>query len=109
MRKENRKIETYKTYRNRILEYKGKECILPCGTDDDLFYFRDSEYSVILGENFRLGYAGLVMINLDTMEIIGECFFQNTEYFQDEMGIRKDYWDYVPINRAKILIQYCEV
>jgi hypothetical protein len=98
MRIENRKIKIL-DYPSSIVIYKGKSFNLGSGTDDRILKFREGDLSVILSENFRIGYASIKVIDWKTGEE-WEQFFQNI----DEVDIK--YFDYSPAFRAKLLMQW---
>ena len=91
----------------RVLEYKKKTFVLSAGSNDtiNVFYYDKNTFAV-LSTNFRLGYAGLELIdfNYESSKTPPDesIFIQNT----DELELKKDFFDYSINTQADILAQY---
>ena len=62
----------------RVIEYRGKFCILSAGDGDNISIMRYGNDFFVLSTRSNMGYAGVQLIDSATMEEIEEFFLQDT-------------------------------
>lgn len=62
-----------------VLEHCGKIAILEAGTDDDISVHRQKTRVLIESRNGGLGYSGLQVVDLRTMETLGSAFDDSSD------------------------------
>lgn len=96
-----------------ILVYRNMEVVIGNGTSDNVHLFADGQYIVLLTINERHGYAGINVYN-SQLEEAGDCFMQQDWDFMAMLDIDdpdraiNKFFNYSPINQAKLLLQYVE-
>lgn len=107
MKKDKRKWDIIRDSTGAIFRYKGKNCPLTIGRDDDIVMFRDEDSNFLLLATHRgLGYASCILISNSEVEILHEIFFQNIQEVLSESGIKKDFFEYSTQWQAKFLNQW---
>ena len=115
MKKENRKYRIVKKWHDQYyndaitINYKNKTCFLSAGTSDTINVFRyDNNHFFVLTSNYRLDYAGFELIEIDSMEVINDQFFQNITEIEIALQLKQRFFDYTENSQADILAQWIQ-
>lgn len=85
-------------------KYGKHRWVLPCGTSDDISFFREGSLAFLVCINKGLDYVGLSVFDCQTNDEIGEVFCQSEDHWREVLGRRG--LDLHPRNIAKRLADY---
>jgi hypothetical protein len=85
-------------------KYGKHRWVLPCGTSDDISFFREGDLVYLVCINSRLDYVGVSVFSCKDNDELGEVFCQSEEHWRDALGPRG--LDLHPRNIAKRLAEY---
>lgn len=116
MEKDKRNFEIRKMEWNEInskdyynlpfgIEYKNKIVPISRGSYDHTIIYNDNSDFIIYSDNKALNYAGIEIFDKE-LNKLNEIFFQNVNI--EISDLKKDFFDYIDINKIKILMQYIQ-